>query len=120
MRIILKGQPITKKNHQQIMLNKTTGKRFVMQSGAYKLYEEDCLWQLKKYSNLKIDYKIQLTCLYYLANARAPDLLNLLAATADILEKAGVITNDKNIVSFDGSRIVGTDENNPRVEIKIE
>ena len=51
---------------------------------------------------------------------RRPDLLNLEQATADILEKARVIENDKNIVSFDGSRIAGIDKANPRVEIIIE
>jgi len=47
-------------------------------------------------------------------------LLNLLQATADILEKAGIIDNDKNIRSFDGSRIAGVDRDRPRVEINIE
>ena len=49
-----------------------------------------------------------------------PDLLNLEQATADILQKAGVIENDKNIYSFDGSRIAGVDKANPRTEIIIE
>ena len=49
-----------------------------------------------------------------------PDLTNLLQATADILEKARVIENDKNIVSFDGSKIAGIDKANPRCEITIE
>ena len=51
---------------------------------------------------------------------RRPDLLNLEQATADILEKARVIENDRNIISFDGSRIVGIDKENPRCEIIIE
>ena len=51
---------------------------------------------------------------------RVPDLINLLQATADILEKARVIEDDKNIISFDGSRIIGVDKENPRVEIEIE
>jgi Holliday junction resolvase RusA-like endonuclease len=48
-----------------------------------------------------------------------PDLANLLEATCDILEKAEVIDNDKNIISFDGSRIMGKDKDNPRVEIEL-
>lgn len=48
-----------------------------------------------------------------------PDLINLEEATADILERAGIIINDRNIVSWDGSRIVGIDKQNPRVEIEI-
>ena len=51
---------------------------------------------------------------------RVPDLINLLQATADILEKARVIEDDKNIISFDGSRIMGIDKENPRVEIEIK
>jgi len=51
---------------------------------------------------------------------RKPDLLGLLQATADILEKAQIIDNDRNVVSFDGSRIMGVDKQNPRVEIEIE
>jgi len=50
----------------------------------------------------------------------SPDLLGLLQATADILEKAQIIDNDRNVVSFDGSEIVGIDRENPRVEIEIE
>jgi len=56
-----------------------------------------------------------------------PDLLNLEQATADIISKkdkakqcVGVIENDRDIVSFDGSRIMGKDKLNPRVEIFIE
>mgnify|MGYP000953615463 FL=1 len=61
-----------------------------------------------------------MTCLYWMPDRRKPDLLGLLQATADILEKAQIIDNDRNVVSFDGSRIMGVDKQNPRVEIEIE
>ena len=64
--------------------------------------------------------EINLQILYYMPDKRRPDLLNLEQATADILEKARVIENDRNIVSFDGSRIAGIDKENPRVEIVIK
>ena len=64
--------------------------------------------------------EISLQILYYMPTKARPDLLNLEQATADILEKARVIENDKNIVSFDGSRIAGIDKENPRTEIIIE
>jgi len=47
-------------------------------------------------------------------------LIGLLQATSDILEKSGIIENDKLIDSYDGSRIVGIDKQNPRVEIEIK
>ena len=58
--------------------------------------------------------------LYYMPTKARPDLNNLLQATCDILQKARVISNDKNIVSFDGSKIAGVDKANPRTEITIE
>ena len=120
VKIILQGRPITKKNSQRIALTKT-GKRFIIQSKPYLAYEKDCLKQLMAfYRGEIITEKINLQALYYMPDRRRPDLLNLEQATADILEKARVIENDKNIVSFDGSRIAGIDKANPRVEIVIE
>lgn len=120
MLLILKGRPITKKNSQQIVLAKN-GRRFVIQSKQYLKYENDCLWQLKiQYKDEIITDKLNLQAHYYMPTKRMPDLINLMQATCDILEKARVIENDKNIVSFDGSRIIGVNKANPRCEIKIE
>lgn len=47
------------------------------------------------------------------------DLIGYLQAIADALEQAGVVTNDKLIESWDGSRML-KDARNPRVEITIE
>jgi len=132
MRIVLEGRPITKKNSQRIVLAKN-GKRFLIQSKQYLTYENDCLWQIKEQLTILSLQKripkpvlfpimggISLQVLYYMPTRRRPDLLNLLQATADILEKARVIDNDRNIISFDGSRIIGIDRINPRTEIEIE
>ena len=123
--IVLTGRPVTKKNSQQIVLAKN-GKRFVIQSKQYLAYEKDCLWQIIAQCHLHpemsetITDKVNLQALYFMPDKRVPDLLNLLQATCDILEKARVIDNDKNIISFDGSRIMGIDKANPRTEIIIE
>jgi Holliday junction resolvase RusA-like endonuclease len=62
---------------------------------------------------------VVVTVHYWLKDKRRPDLNNLMAATADILEEAGVIVDDREIVSWDGSRIMGTSPN-PRAEITIK
>ena len=63
---------------------------------------------------------MKVTCRYWLPNKQwFPDLVNLLSASHDILEKAGVLDNDKNIVDIDGSKIVGYSKHNPRAEITI-
>ena len=118
--IILLGRPITKKNHQQMVVA-GNGRKFLIQSKAYRLYEKDCLKQLMYlYKGKTIEGKLSMEALYYMPTKARPDLLNLLQATSDILEKAKVIENDKNIYSFDGSRIMGKDKDNPRVEILLE
>ena len=118
--ITLIGRPITKKNHQQIVVS-GNGRRFVIQSKAYRQYEKDCLKQLMYlYKGKTIEGQLSMKCLYYMPTKARPDLLNLEQATADILEKAKVIENDKNIYSFDNSRIMGVDKLNPRCEILLE
>ena len=98
-----------------------TGKPFIIQSKQYLAYEKDCLQQLKYlYCFPTITGQLSMKALYYMPTKARPDLLNLLQASADILEKAKVIENDKNIYSFDSSRIMGIDKHNPRVEIEIE
>ena len=121
IKLILTGRPITKKN-SQIPIRTKTGKYFIIQSKQYREYEKNCLLQIQAqhFMTLNFTSKVSLKALYYMPDKRLPDLLNLLQATADIVEKAQVIENDKNIVSFDGSRIMEVDKENPRVEIFIE
>ena len=115
--LVLKGRPITKKNSQIPIITKT-GKRFIIQSKQYRQYEEDCLRQLDfLYHGQPLTGRIHLEAYYHMPTLAKPDLLNLLAATSDILEKAKVIENDKLIYSVDGSRVMEKDKDNPRVEI---
>ena len=118
MNLIIKGQPITKKNSQQIIL---LGNRpCIIQSKAYKKYAALAKGQLCAMGSPNpISGPLTVVCRYYLETARLPDLTNLMAATHDILELCQVIENDNQIQSVDGSRIIGKDAANPRVEIQI-
>jgi Holliday junction resolvase RusA-like endonuclease len=118
--IVLPGRPITKKNSQQIIYNRRTKRRQVIQSEYYRAYEETCLWHLKKY-RVKYTGPVWVTARYWMPNKRSwPDLMGLLQATCDILEKAGIIENDRDVVRLDGSEICGIDKENPRTEIRIQ
>lgn len=112
--------PITKKNSNQIITNKKTGKPFLIPSKQYKKYEKECNVFLMKYRGLKIDKPINLECHYYMQRRIKVDLVNLLESTCDVLVKYGVIEDDNSsiVVSHDGSR-VHYDKNNPRTEIYI-
>ena len=116
-KLTIHGQPITKKNSQQIIM---AGKRpCIIQSSAYRKYEKMAKQQIALLGLSKpICGPVEAKCLYYLATTRTPDLCNLMASTHDVLEHCGVIENDEQIKSVDGSRIMGKDPN-PRVEITI-
>ena len=70
--------------------------------------------------NKKIDYPVNIKCVYYMQTRRKVDLTNLLSATMDCLVSSGVIVDDnRNIAGAnDGSRVF-YDKENPRVEITI-
>lgn len=97
----------SKKNSQQILLNKKTRKPFVSQSELYKQFEQECGYFLNKYKT-NIDYAVNIKATFYVPDKRKRDLTNLENAIADILVKYNVIADDNyNILqSWDGSRIV--------------
>ncbi len=112
--------PKTKKNHQKIIKNRRTGAFMIIQSEAYREYEKDAGWFLKK--PLKpIDCAVNVKCIFYRDSAKRCDLTNLLEAIDDILVKYKVLADDNFniIVSHDGSRVF-IDRNRPRTEITIE
>lgn len=123
IKLIIKGRPITKKNHCQIIRNRNTGKLMIIQSTQYRQYEKEFIKQLDENLIGLFDAEVQLhmRALYYFPDRRGKaDLVNLIQATQDILQKFGLYNNDSQIKSLDGSRIVGIDKDNPRVEIEIE
>ena len=111
--------PRTKKNSQQIVINKKTGRPFVMQSSKYKEYEQNCGYFLRK-PNKPINTPVNVKCVFYREKNILCDLTNLLAAICDILVYYRIIDDDNFhiIVSHDGSRVY-IDKENPRTEIEI-
>ena len=118
LKIILRGDPRTKKNHSQII--KTGNRRMVIPSPQYRQYEKDCMWQIPPKAKQRIDFPVNVQCVYYMPTKRRVDLVNLLEATCDILVEGGVLEDDncRIVASHDGSR-VDYDKHNPRVEITL-
>lgn len=111
--------PISKKNHQQIVTNKKTGKPFVIPSKQYKEYEQNALWFIPK--GKQIDYPCNVKCLFYMPTKRLCDLTNMLESIDDVMVKAELLKDDnyKIIAAHDGSRVL-YDKTNPRTEVYIE
>lgn len=115
------GRPVTKKNSMRIGLNQKTGHPFILQSQQYQRYEREAVAQLKPHRPQEpIKTPVSVACVYYMPTRRRVDLTNLIAATHDILVKAGILLDDSCdiIYSVDGSR-VRHDKENPRVEITV-
>ena len=116
-KLIIPGRAATKKNSSRIV--RFGKKTAILPSEAFENYQESALWHLKKYKH-RYACQVHVCCLYWLPDKRWwPDLIGLLQATSDILEKSGILENDRLIVDYDGSRIMGLDKQNPRVEIEI-
>lgn len=121
MKITVTGRPITKKNSQQIIPNRRTGRSIIVPSKQFKTYQKEFLRQTQKH-RLKepIDEPITLTACYYMPTRHKVDITNLMSATHDLLQDAGIISDDsmKVVKSVDGTRVY-YDKENPRVEITI-
>lgn len=119
MKIVLYGDPRTKKNSPRIMQGRG-GRRYVAPSAAFDEYQTDCLWQIRA-PPVPISARVNVRCVYYMATRRKVDLANLIEATCDILVKARVLEDDNSriVAAHDGSR-VDYDKKNPRAEIWIE
>ena len=119
MEIIIPVIPRSKKNSQNIYINKKTGKRMIIQSDKYREFENTCRWFMPKVKEA-IDYPINLSCKFYVPDARRRDIANYLEAIQDILVKYGVLKDDDyTIISSLDNCKMEIDRKNPRVEIFI-
>lgn len=110
--------PITKKNSQQIAINRKTGRPFVTPSKKYKEYERAAMGYIAP--SVQVETPVNVKCLFYMPTRRRVDLTNLLEAIDDVMVKAGLLPDDDYTViqSHDGSRVL-YDKENPRTEIEI-
>lgn len=111
--------PVTKKNSQQIFVNKATGRAIISPSKKYKEYEYACGYYIPC-KNLHIDCKVNIKAHFYMQTRRKVDITNLNSALHDILVKYGVIKDDNMtiVIATDGSRVL-YDKSNPRTEVTI-
>lgn len=112
--------PRTKKNDQQIIVSKKTGKRKIIQGERYLRYETDAGWFLRK-PPVPISQAVNVKVLFYRDSERRVDLTNLLEAIDDILVKYKILADDnyKVVSGHDGSRVL-IDRDHPRTEIYIQ
>jgi Holliday junction resolvase RusA-like endonuclease len=121
------GAPRTKKTHNRIILVKSRGRkprRVVMPSEQWEAWAKvatlGIAGQLRKLA-VGIcplpDRAYNCAAIFY-RDANRGDAVGFFQGLADVLERAGVVSNDKWIVSWDGSRLF-VDRKNPRVELTL-
>lgn len=139
-RFIIYGQPATKKNSATLVYGRGRGAKPIptlLPSKAYRAYEKHCreaLSDLRRQTKIPhFDGPVWIIAHYFLeSKAHWPDLLGLEQATADIisdeykvinhkrtLAKEWILSDDRIIKSWDGSKIAGIDKENPRIDIRI-
>lgn len=120
IRYTIKTAPITKKNSQQILTNRKTGRAFIAPSARYKKYEREAAGYLNPRPPRPIECPINVKCLFFMPTKRLVDLTNLLEAVDDVLVNEGIIKDDNSriVVAHDGSRVL-YDKDKPRTEIYI-
>ena len=116
----IKLPPVSKKNSQQILTNRKTGKPFIMPSAKYREYEKSAAWYLTPRPSVPVECALNVKSIFYMPTRRRVDLVNLLEAVDDLLVNAGIVADDhcRIIAAHDGSR-VRWDKDNPRTEITI-
>ncbi len=129
LKLIILSRPICKKNNPRAFCIRgckgwyrgiPQPKKILIPSEAYLDYEKQALKQLMAFGNIQYTEPVWVKALYWMDSRRSrPDLIGLMQATGDVLEKSGIIKNDRLIESWDGSRIMGIDRDNPRCEIEI-
>lgn len=112
--------PVTKKNSQQILVNKRTGKPFIMPSKKYREYVRQAGLFIPAIDK-PLDGQYNITCLFYMPTRRRVDLTNLLEAVDDVMVETGLLADDCSaiIAGHDGSR-VDYDKANPRTYVAIQ
>lgn len=116
MKIIIPIEPVTKKNHSQVVMIK--GRPIVLPSKPYQEYEKKCKQYMPNIET--INYPINLECHFFKGTHRKCDITNLLQAVCDILVKYKVLEDDNySIVASVNGTYVEYDKENPRTEIYI-
>jgi len=118
----LAGAPRTKKNHNRLVW--VRGGARIIPSRAFMEWHEQAArqaWTIKAAINRVVELPVRAdvwvtACFYYKGNAG--DLNGYQQALGDWLQDCGFIANDRQIVSWDGSRRE-KDNQNPRIEVMI-
>jgi Holliday junction resolvase RusA-like endonuclease len=100
MKIVIEGRPISKKNHRRNFGHTS------LPSVAYAKFQQHALWQLKGLKE-KFNGEVIVNYIFYMKGRLDTDCDNMIGGVNDILQDAGIIDNDKNIIAGSFRKIPG-------------
>lgn len=98
----VEGRVASKKNSKQIAHNRYTGQTFITSSKAFKSFEADVLPRLEElaFKGMRLSPPYVTSYRFEMKGKGATDLDNMIASINDIMEKAGIIEDDKYIERY--------------------
>lgn len=114
LRLTLHGAPRTKKNHGSVRM--VGSRRLHVPSEAYMRWRDGALMQIP--ARTRLPDQPYNCCALIFRDRAAGDAVGYYQAIADMLEEAGVVSNDRLIEAWDGSRLL-KDARRPRVELTL-
>lgn len=117
---VVKGPPRTKKNSSRIV-NAGRFKK-LLPSEAFVAWNDITQPQLavvlRSFPEMPITRDVNMKALFF-RQKNSGDAVGFYQALADALEEAGILENDRQVVSWDGSRLL-KDAENPRIIVTIQ
>lgn len=115
-RVTIPGPPRTKKNHSRLVWRGKNPR--ILPSEAYEQWEAVGLAKCRIEGPKQLNGPLNCRATIY-RQTLTGDAVGYYQAIADFLQKAGVVIDDKWIVSWDGTRL-DKDADQPRIELVLE
>jgi Holliday junction resolvase RusA-like endonuclease len=105
--IIINGRVASLKNSKQVFFR--NGKIIFTSSEAWKKFEALSLHQLRGYSGEKFKRNVDIDYIFEM-KGNGIDIDNAITGINDLLQKAGIIDDDKNIINITARKKMGCKE----------
>jgi Holliday junction resolvase RusA-like endonuclease len=119
-RLVILGAPRTKKTSNRIFRPAGTKRLRIVPSATHQAWFAAALPQVRVQNagNAPITQPVSVAAVFY-RDALRGDAVGYYQALADLLERSGVVEDDKWIVDWDGSRL-RKDADRPRIEVYVQ
>jgi len=104
MKIVLTGRVASKKNSKRLV--KVGGRVIPISSKSWKAFEKKALEEIEPQIEEMLSPPYKVDYVFYMRGKGGTDIDNMMAGINDIVEKAGAIENDKDILEVKAKKII--------------